>query len=82
MVSRRPPSPDSPESPSELTSSSPAGSFALRVGWYTPDKQVRVAAPGYATVQMALGPKPLGTRRMRHNFTLSPVADGHGKRPD
>jgi hypothetical protein len=81
-VSRQPFSPGSPESPDELTRSSPAGSFALHVGWYTPDKQVRVAAPGYATLQMALGPKPLGTRRMHHSFTLSPVPDGHGKRPD
>jgi serine/threonine protein kinase len=81
-VSRQPFSPGSPESPDELARSSPAGSFALHVGWYTPDKQVRVAAPGYAALQMALGPKPLGTRRMHHNFPLSPVADGHGKQPD
>ncbi len=82
MVSRQPPSPGSPESPDEVARSSPAGSFALRVGWYTPDKQVRVAAPGYVTVQMALGPKPLRTRRIPHNFTLSSIADGQGKRPD
>jgi hypothetical protein len=43
------------------------------VGWYTPDKQVRVAAAGYAALERPLGPKPLGTRRMHREFVLSPL---------
>ena len=67
-VSRQP---GSPESSVERTRVSQVGWFALHVGWYTPDKQVRVAAPGYATLQMPLGPKPLGTRRMHRVFVLA-----------
>jgi hypothetical protein len=71
-VSRLPFPPSTPESPAPARSSQ-AGWFALHVGWYTPEKQVRIAAPGYATLQMALGPKPLGTRRIHHDFALSRV---------
>jgi len=67
-VSRQP---GSPESSVELARVSQVGWFALHVGWYTPDKQVRVAAPGYATLQISLGPKPLGTRRMQREFVLA-----------
>jgi predicted Ser/Thr protein kinase len=69
-VSRQP---GSPESSVELARVSQVGWFALHVGWYTPDKQVRVAAPGYATLQISLGPKPLGTRRMQREFALAPL---------
>jgi predicted Ser/Thr protein kinase len=71
-VSRLPFRPSAPGSPAPARSTS-TGRFALHVGWYTPEKQVRVTAPGYVTLQMALGPKPPGTRRIHHDFALSPM---------
>jgi hypothetical protein len=71
-VSRQPSSPGSPESPGPARSL-PTGYYALHVGWYTAEKQVRVTAPGYTPLQMALGPKPLRTRRIGRDFALSPV---------
>jgi len=72
IVSRVPFPPSAPKSPA-ASRSLPNGYYALHVGWYTPEKQVRVTAPGYAPLQMVLGPRPLGTRRIQHDFALSPV---------
>jgi tRNA A-37 threonylcarbamoyl transferase component Bud32 len=49
------------------------GYYGLRVGWYTPDKFVRVTAPDYAAVEMAIGPRLRGSRRINRDFTLSPL---------
>jgi len=72
IVFRLPFPPSAPKSPA-AAHSLPDGFYALHVGWYAPDKSVRVTAPGYSTVQMTLGPKPLRTRRIQRDFALPPV---------
>ena len=72
IVFRVPFAPSAPQSPAAARSL-PSGYYALHVGWYTPGKQVRVTAPDHAPFEMGLGPKPLGTRRIQHDFLLSPV---------
>ena len=71
-VSREPSSLSRPASPGPARSLS-TGDYALHVGWYTAGKQVRVAAPGYATMQVALGSRPGWIRRIHRDFVLSPT---------
>jgi hypothetical protein len=74
IVSRRPFPPRALQSSTAARSSS-TGYYALLVGWYTPEKQVRVTAQGYSPLQMTLGPRLLGSRRIRHELALSPAPE-------
>jgi RNA polymerase sigma-70 factor (ECF subfamily) len=52
------------------TLSTPDGNFRLYVGWYKPQKQVSVSAPGFVALTTNLGPRALGQREVSRNFAL------------
>ena len=57
-----------PERPNTRTDEH--GRFRLYIGWYSSRTKLAIAAPGYVTRTTALGPRPLGHRRLRRDFTL------------
>jgi tRNA A-37 threonylcarbamoyl transferase component Bud32/tetratricopeptide (TPR) repeat protein len=73
LVSSPPVVPDTSRSPAAARTLSD-GHYSLRLGWYTPGKQVRITAPGHTPLQMPLGSKPLASRRIRRDFALTPLA--------
>jgi tRNA A-37 threonylcarbamoyl transferase component Bud32 len=72
LIVYRPPLPANVLKPS-LAHSLEDGYYSLHVGWYASDKLVRITAPGYSAVELPLGPKPRGTRRINRDLALSPL---------
>jgi len=54
------------------------GGFKLYVGWYVPEKQVAVFAPGFALLETNLGPRALGQRNVIRDFSLQPLTNSLG----
>jgi RNA polymerase sigma-70 factor (ECF subfamily) len=69
MISCLPSPPAAPKTASPARSTE-AGWFALHVGWYAPEKQVTITAPGYLGLTTNLGPRASSQRRLRRDFRL------------
>jgi tRNA A-37 threonylcarbamoyl transferase component Bud32 len=51
------------------------GNYNLYISLYSSDNTLTILAPGYQSLQTGLPSRPIGKRRLAHNFALAPAAE-------